>query len=83
MPTPAKKVAPAGEKPTGLDFPGRSTLYVSEVANKLCVSEQTILNLLECGQLGGIHIGTGNKKFWRIPVHEYEAFLKKRSSLNV
>lgn len=64
-------------------FPGRTMLYVAEVAEKLGVTEQTILNLLETGQLGGINIGAGGKKFWRIPVHEYEKFLRQRHSLSL
>lgn len=63
-------------------FPGRSSLYVSEVAEKLSVTEQHVLDLLEEGQIGGINVGGGSRNFWRIPVPEYEKFLKKRSNLN-
>ncbi|MBE0541606.1 MAG: helix-turn-helix domain-containing protein [Verrucomicrobia bacterium] len=84
MRKPQNKIDPANEKPLAdLHFPGRTTLYVHEVARALGVCDQTVLNLLDTGELIGINIGTGNKKFRRIPVHEYEKFLTKRSSLNL
>lgn len=62
-------------------FPGRKTLYVSEVAQRLEVTDQHVIDLIEEGNMGAINVGGGSRKFWRIPVAEYEKFLKKRSSL--
>lgn len=62
-------------------FAGRSTLYVSEVAEKLRITEQAVRNLIEEGRLGAINIGLNDRKFWRIPVEEYERFLRKNFSM--
>lgn len=57
-------------------FPGRSVLYVSEVAEKLEVTEQHVLNLIDEGKLRALNIGIGTqRKFWRIPVEAYEAYV--------
>ncbi len=61
-------------------FPGRTVLYVSEVAEKLDVTERHVIDLIEECKLGAVNIGGGSRKFWRIPVAEYEKFLKSRSS---
>ena len=61
-------------------FPGRASLYVSEVADKLGVTNQHVIDLLQEGQLGGVNVGGGTRNFWRIPVPEYEKFLKRRSN---
>ena len=62
-------------------FPGRKVLYVSEVAERLEVTEQQVRDLIEEGELHGINVGGGDRKFWRIPVTAVERFLKERSSL--
>lgn len=64
-------------------FPGRTVLYVAEVAEKLDVTEQHIHDLIDEGRLGAINMGGGTRKFWRIPVAEYEKFLRARSNLIV
>ena len=58
----------------------RTVLYVSEVAEKLEVTDQHVIDLIEEGQLNAINVGGGLRKFFRIPVHEYEAFLRRRHS---
>jgi excisionase family DNA binding protein len=58
-------------------FPGRTVLYVSEVAEKLNVTEQHVLNLIEEGKLLAVNIGIGGRKFWRIPVEAYEKYLQE------
>ena len=63
-------------------FAGRKTLYVSEVAKDLRVTEQHVRNLIEEGNLLAINVGTNDRKFWRIPVEEYERFLKKNFSMD-
>jgi excisionase family DNA binding protein len=67
---------------TELLFPGRTVLYVAEVASRLKVTEQHVCDLIEEGQLHAINLGGGTRNFWRIPVKAYEDFLQKRSSLS-
>ena len=64
---------------TGLFFPkGRTVLYVSEVAEKLDVTEQHVLNLIEEGKLAALNVGaTTGRKFWRIPVESWEKYLRE------
>jgi len=62
-------------------FPGRKMLYVSEVAQRLEVTDQHVLDLIDEGQIGAVNIGGGQRKFWRVPATEFEKFLKSRSSL--
>lgn len=74
------------DEPQQLDFgnllfPGRTVLYVSEVAEKLEVTEQHVFDLIEEGKLHAVNVGGGTRKFWRIPVSAYQAFLKVRSNL--
>ena len=38
-------------------FPGRSTLYVSEVAKALCITGQQVIDLSVFGDLMGVRIG--------------------------
>lgn len=66
----------------GLLFPGRSTLYVSEVAQKLSVTDRHVIDLIEEGKLKAINIGgenTSGRRFYRIPVHWYEEFLRAQT----
>ena len=63
-------------------FAGRTTLYVSEVAEKLRITEQHVRNLIDEGKLLAINVGTNERKFWRIPVEEYDRFLKKNFSMD-
>lgn len=65
-----------------LQFAGRSTLYVSEVAEKLRITEQHVRNLIDEGKLRAVNVGTNDRKFWRIPMEEYERFLKKNFSMD-
>lgn len=62
-------------------FPGRKVLYVAEVAERLEVTERHVRDLIDEGKLGAINIGGGEMKFWRIPVTEFEKFLRKRASV--
>jgi excisionase family DNA binding protein len=59
----------------------RTVLYVGEIAEKLEVTEQHVLDLIDEGKLGAVNVGGHTRKFWRIPVKEYEKFLKANSSL--
>lgn len=62
----------------------RTVLYVSEVAEKIGVTEQHVIDLIEEGQLGAVNVGgtINGRKYWRIPVAEYEKFLKQRQNVN-
>ena len=77
------------QEPQQLEFPSlafpkdRTVLYVAEVAMKLRVTEQHVLDLIEEGKLQAINVGGNDRKFWRIPVEAYEAFLERRHSFNV
>lgn len=62
-------------------FPGRKVLYVAEVAERLEISQRHVLDLIEEGKIGAIDVGGGIRKHWRIPVGEFEKFMKRRSSL--
>lgn len=62
-------------------FPGRKTLYVAEVAERLSMDDQQVRDLIDEGKIHAIDIGGGTRKFWRIPVSSFERFLKERSSL--
>ena len=70
-----------------LDFGGllfdrkRTVLYPDEIAERLNCTKQHVLNLIESGSLGAVNIGNGEAKFWRVPVGEWEKFLKARSSV--
>ncbi len=63
-------------------FPGRSTLYVHEVAQLLSVTTQHITNVIEEGKLHAINVGTSSRKFWRIPLESLAEFISKRHNLN-
>jgi len=57
------------------------SLTVHEAAGQLRVSLQQVRDLIEEGKLRAINVGTGTRKFWRIPVDSFEAFKRKRDSL--
>jgi len=63
-------------------FPGRSTLYVHEVAKVLEITTPHVISLINEGLLDAIEVtGKGNKtsrEHWRIPVSAYDAYLRKR-----
>lgn len=58
-------------------------LLVSEVAKKLRITDQQVLNLIEEGAIAAINVGGGSRKFWRIPIVELDKFAARRSSMNV
>jgi hypothetical protein len=73
-------------------FPGRSTLKVAEVADALRCDDQHIFNLVEEGRLTAVDIRNGDvttakklpkgsrRRWLRIPVSAYDAFLRSRST---
>lgn len=64
-------------------FPGRTTLYVYEVSRALQISENQVINLIESGKLAAVNIGNGSKgkRFWRIPVSAFDAYVGSHNSI--
>ncbi len=74
-------------------FPGRTVLYVKEVARALDIVEQHVHNLIEIGELAAINVGSaprselnprGSKiarNYWRIPVSALETFVEARKTV--
>jgi len=54
---------------------------VEEVAARLGVTAQHISDLISEGKLQAVNVGGGSKKFWRIPIEAFEAFIRQRHSL--
>jgi len=53
---------------------------VYQVARRLGVTTQHVRDFIEEGDLRAINVGKGLRKFWRIPLDAYQAFLKSRGS---
>lgn len=62
-----------------LDFPGRTVLYLWEVAQKLGGTVQHYLNLVDSGELVAIDTGSRangrTRRMLRIPLEEYRNFV--------
>ena len=56
----------------------RVVISAGEFSKLIGSSKQHVLNLIDCGKLGAINIGTGMAKFWRIPVTERDKFLRRQ-----
>ena len=81
------KALPSPDVLGDLTFPGRSVLYVHEVAAKLRCSQQHIHDLIDEGRLAAINLaGAGNqtsRRSIRIPVASFHAWLaNQRTDLN-
>lgn len=65
---------------TSLDFPGRVTLTVDEIATRLGATTQHILDLIEEGELVAVDLsGKGaTRRYCKIPVEAYREFIVKR-----
>lgn len=65
-----------------LDFPGRTILTVAEIAQKLHVSDQQVLNLAEEGAFAGLDLKglRATKRCLRIPIESYRNFILSRMS---
>jgi predicted DNA-binding transcriptional regulator AlpA len=63
-----------------LDFPGRTAVTVPEVAAKLGVSDQTILNLVDDGSVAGLDMKgrRATKRCVRFPIEVYHTFVLSR-----
>ena len=66
------------------NFTPRPTLWLSEIIEYLEVSRamgnglsrQTLIEMLESGDLVGVLIGTGNKKRWLVDQKSFELYLQ-------
>ncbi len=63
-----------------LDFPGRTTLTVNEVAERLGVTDRHLMNLAEDGSFPGIDLkgAKATKRTLRIPIENYRDFIVSR-----
>lgn len=67
-----------------LDFPERFTLKVGEVAERLGVSEQHVLNLIDEGEFGSLNLAPNRaRKLVRIPLEAYRDFILRAYSGDV
>ena len=64
----------------GSGFGGRTVLRVQEVARRLDVTEQHVINLIDEGVLPAINVNIRGRSLWRIPVEGFEGFLRRRSA---
>jgi excisionase family DNA binding protein len=55
-------------------------LRVHQVALRLGITTQHVRDFIDEGALGAINLGKAGRKFWRVPVEAYQAFLKERST---
>lgn len=63
-----------------LDFPGRSTLFLHEIGDRLGCTVQHLLNEVDCGELVVLNIAStaSNRRACRVPVECYRAYIVKR-----
>lgn len=68
--------------PPSLDFPGRTTLTLQEIAKKLSCTVDHLHNFIDEGALQAVNIrGTGTKhNCWRVPIETYRQFVLSRFS---
>jgi excisionase family DNA binding protein len=59
----------------------RAVLRVAECAEKLGVSREHIIDLIDEGKLRAIDVGGGSRHFYRIPIEAFEDFLKRGASV--
>ncbi len=63
-------------------FPGRSSLYVHEVAKAIQITVPHVISLIQEGLLDAVEVtGRGNKtsrEHWRVPVSAYDAYILRR-----
>lgn len=63
-----------------LDFPGRSVLYINEIAKRIGVSRQQVVNFMDCGELGYLNVATdvNTRPCRRVPIESYRNFIIRR-----
>lgn len=50
---------------------------VNQVSEFLCLTRQTVTSLIKTGELKAIRFGSGKRKNIRIPVEEFDEFIRK------
>jgi excisionase family DNA binding protein len=74
--------------PEQLDFPSlafprdRKMLYVHEVAERLSVTQQHVIDLIDEGKIRAINVAGDNptnRKYYRIPVEAWQRFIVERT----
>ena len=55
-------------------------LSVARVAQRLDVSTDTVLRLINAGELRAANVGTGRKARWSVAERDLEAFLERRTN---
>ncbi|AHF94205.1 hypothetical protein OPIT5_08255 [Opitutaceae bacterium TAV5] len=65
-----------------LDFPGRSTLMLGEIADRLGCSHRHLLNKIDDGSLVIIDLATSgrSRRTARVPIEAYRTFIVKHLS---
>lgn len=60
-----------------LDFPGRTTLYLWEIAERLGCSVRHLLNEVDAGALVGLDLSADKSKrrSMRVPIESYQTFV--------
>lgn len=63
-----------------LDFPGRSTVLVREMAERLGVTERHLFNEIDRGALVVLDLraGASSRRCARVPIECYRAYVEKR-----
>lgn len=63
---------------SSLDFTGRSTVKVTEIAERLGYSVQHIINAVDAGELTACDLSVGQtKRSLRVPIEEYRAWIMR------
>lgn len=66
----------------GIPIPNdRTTLRPDEIAKMLECTKEHVLNLVEEGELVGVNIAGIKRAHWRVSVHAFAEFLRRRSSI--
>jgi len=75
--------------PEQMEFPSigfpadRRVLMVQEVAERLRISEQHVIDLIEEGKIQGINIGGHGRHYYRIPKEGFEAYVRENHTFVV
>jgi len=63
-----------------LDFQGRTTLTVNDIANKLRYTPEHVIGLIECGELVSVNGSRSveTRMSYRVPIEAYREFIRSR-----
>jgi len=78
---------PSSQAAIALRYPpfpkGKLVLTLADVAKCWRTTEKHISDLIEEGALQAFNVGSGPRKYWRIPQEAYEDFIQRRHSLTI